>query len=351
MDVIHLGAGLRGRHWLEIVRHHPDVTPVGCVDPDATALDWVRTHFPGMQCFASLSDALRQITAEAVIITSPPALHASQAIEALEAGLGVMLETPLATTLAEGSRVVRTAHCTGQALMVAQNNRFAPCERTLQRYIRAGKVGTITHVSCTDRRACPTQGHLLPGADYAQILDVGAHHFDSLRSILGVKPVRVMARCGKAPWSEYRHGSTTEAFLEMEHDINIQYYGSLTSNRSEHALWIEGDQGILWTDRRRVWWRRRGWRFFVPIRMHRVPPGDARRYPREGTATLLQQFRAAVCEGRVPDTHGEDNLQTLSMVEAAMLSDTNGKTVRIAELFAAADAPTPAAVTAQRAQA
>ena len=350
MDVIHLGLGIRGRHWLEIVRDHPDVTPVGCVDPDTTALDWVKTHFPGMHCFASLSDALQHITAAAVIITSPPAFHASQAIEALEAGLGVMLETPFATTLAEGVRVVRTAQGTGQALMVAQNYRFAPCEQTLQRCIRAGKVGTITHVSCTDRRAHPAQGNFLAHADYAQVLDVGAHHFDSLRSILGVNPVRVMARCGKAPWSEYRHGSTTEACLEMEHNINVQYYGSLTSNRSEHALWIEGDQGILWTDRRRVWWRQRGWRFFVPIRTHKVPPGDAMKYPRQGTATLLQQFQAAVCEGRVPETHGEDNLQTLAMVEAAMRSDTTGKTVCIAELFATAGMPTPAAVTAQRAQ-
>ena len=55
-------------------------------------------------------------------------------------------------------------------------------------------------------------------------------------------------------------------------------------------------------------------------------------------------------EGRVPETHGEDNLQTLSMVEAVMLSDTTGKTIRIAELFTAAGVPAPAAVTAQRAQ-
>jgi predicted dehydrogenase len=350
MDVIHLGLGMKGRHWLEIVREHPDVTPVGCVDPDTTALDWVKTHFPGIYCCASLSDALQHVKAEAVIITSPPAFHASQAIEALEAGLGVMLETPFATTLAEGVQIVRTARCTGQALMVAQNHRFARCEQTLRRLLHAGKVGTVTHVSCTDRRTCPPQRGVLAGAEYTQILNVGAHHFDSLRSMLGVNPVRVMARCGKAPWSEYRHGSTTEAFVEMEHNINVQYYGSLTSSRHEHALWIEGDQGVLWTDRRHIWWRQRGWRFFIPIRAHKVPPGDAMKYPREGTATLLQQFQAAVHKGQLPETHGEDNLQSLSMVEAVMLSDTTGKTIHIAELFAAAGMPVPAAVTAQKAQ-
>jgi predicted dehydrogenase len=349
MDVIHIGVGLRGRHWLDIVRDHADVTSVGCVDPDPAALAWVKTHSPGVYCAASLAEALRHVKAEAVIITSPPAYHATQAIEALEVGLGVMLEKPFATTLAEGVRVVHTAHRAGQALMVAQNYRFAPSERTLYHLIRAGKVGTVTHVSCTDRRARPTQGNFLAGAEYAQVLDVGAHHFDSLRSILGVHPVRVMARCRKAAWSEYRHGSTTEALLEMEHNIHVQYYGSLTSNRYEHALWIEGDRGVLWTDRRRIWWRQRGRRFFVPIRTHKVPSGDAMPYPREGTTTLLQQFRDAVCAGRRPETHGEDNLWTLAMLEAAMLSDRTGNAVRIAEVFAAAGMPTPGVVTAQRA--
>jgi hypothetical protein len=61
----------------------------------------------------------------------------------------------------------------------------------------------------------------------------GIHHFDSLRRVLGVNPVSLMARCSRAPWSAYRHGSTTEALLEMEHNIHVQYHGSLTSNRNE----------------------------------------------------------------------------------------------------------------------
>jgi predicted dehydrogenase len=262
-----------------------------------------------------------------------------------------MLEKPFATSLVDGVRVVEAARRTGQSIMVAQNYRYAPCERTLQQLVGEGKVGTITHVSCIDHRARPAQGNFLVGVEYAQVLDVGAHHFDSLRSILGVNPVRVMARCTKAPWSAYHHGSTTEAFVEMEHHINVQYYGSLTSSRSEHALWLEGAKGVLWTDRSRVWWRKRGWRFFLPIRLRRVPPGDAAQYPREGTATLLKQFAAAVREGRVPETSGDDNVWTLSMVEAAMRSDKTGKAVCIAELFAAAGMlPAAAAVNDQKAR-
>jgi predicted dehydrogenase len=335
MNIIHVGLGIRGRHWLEIVRDCPDATSVGCVDPQESALDWVKSHSPNLRevCYEDLEKALSNIEADAAIISSPPALHATHAIMALEAGLAVMIEKPFATSVAEGMRIVEASCRARCPVMVGQNYRYRRCEQTLRKLLREGKVGTVTHVSYVDRRARPAQGNFLSQVEYAQVLDVGAHHFDSLRSILGVNPVRVMARCGKAPWSAYLHGSTTEAILEMENNINIQYYGSLTSNRYESALWIEGDKGVLRADQTHVWWRKRGWKFFLPLRMMKIPPGDALKYPREGTATLLDQLDKAVRLRKTPETNGEDNLWTLSMVEAAMVSDKTGKVVAIADIF------------------
>jgi hypothetical protein len=153
-----------------------------------------------------------------------------------------------------------------------------------------------------------------------------------------VQPVSVIARCGKAPWSPYQHGSTTEALLEMEHSIHVQYYGSLTSNRSAHCWCIEGEKGMLWADRR-VWWRKRGWRFFLPMRWHKTSPRETRTAPYAGATLLLNQLRAAVIEGARPETHGDDTLWTLAMVEAVRLSDQAGKAIRMAEVFAAAGMP------------
>jgi predicted dehydrogenase len=287
-------------------------------------------------CYEDLETALKKINADAAIISSPPALHPTHAIAALQAGLAVMIEKPFATSVAEGARVVEVARRAGRPLMVAQNYRYRRCEQTLQKLLRERKAGTITHVSYVDRRARPAQGNFLSQVEYSQVLDAGAHHFDSLRSMLGVNPVRVMARCGKSPWSAYLHGSTTEASLEMENNIHIQYYGSLTSNRYESALWIEGDKGILRADQTHVWWRKRGWRFFLPVRLAKIPPGDALKYPREGTATLLDQLDKAVRLRTIPETNGEDNLWTLSMVEAAILSDRTEKVVDITDIFKSA---------------
>lgn len=339
MNILHVGLGMRGRHWLEVVRDRPDMTSVGCVDADPAALDWAKKHFPGVACFAELGTALQQTTADAAIIASPPALHASQATAVLEANLAAMIEQPLATGLAAGAQVVEASRRTGRPVIIAQHDRYLRCEQMLHHLVRAGHVGIVTHVSCIDRRARPAPGDFVAQVEYAQVLDTGVHHFESLRSILGVKPLCVLARCGKAPWSMYAHGSTTEACVEMENDIHVQYHGTLTSSRDEHTLWIEGNKGVLRADRTRVWWRKRGWRFFLPLRIRKTPPGDALQSPGAGTATSLDQLKAVVSGGQVPETNSEDHLWTLSMLEAVILSDKTRKAVPIAELFSAMSLP------------
>jgi predicted dehydrogenase len=343
MNVIHIGLGVRGRRWLEIVRGCPDMKSVGCVDPDVVALNWVRTHFPDHRhtCYEKLEEALGHVKADAGIIASSPALHTDQAIQALEAGLAILIEKPFAVSLAQARQVVEASRRAGRPVIVAQNYHDTRCEQTVRQLLHGGKVGTITHVSCVDRRLCPLPGNVPNQADCAQLLEVGAHHLDSLRRILGVNPVSVMARCSKAPWSTYQHGSTTEALLEMERNIHVQYHGSLTANRGEHTLWIEGERGVLWTDGSHLWWRKRGWRFFLPMRARKIPAVDAPKYTGEDMTICLNRLRAAVGEKQSPQAGGDDHLWTLATVEAVMLSDKTGKAVRIDDLFHAAGMTLP----------
>ena len=336
MDILHIGLGERGRHWLDIVRDRKDAKSVGCVTSHAASRDWLAQRFPGLPCYEDVETALQQSQADAAIIASQPAEHAAQTIAALGAGLAVMVEKPLATSLAAGAQMVEAARRAAKPLMVAQNYRYQRAQQAARVLLRDGKVGTITHVSCIDRRLQPAGDNYRSRMDYAQATEVGEHHFDGLRYLLGVNPLRVMAHCGQPPWSDYQHGAATEAFLEMEAGIRVQYYGALSANRYEHELRLEGEHGALRLDSRRVWWRKRGARFFLPLSMPKIQAGDAARYPRAGTASLLDQLHAAVHEGATPETHGEDNLWSLAMVEGVKASDQSGRAVDIAELMAAA---------------
>jgi predicted dehydrogenase len=183
--------------------------------------------------------------------------------------------------------------------------------RSLRRLLDKGQVGTITHVTFVNHRPDGVTRRDVDHGDYVQLRTIGTHDVDILLGIFRVNPVSVMARCTAAPWREQPHGTTTEAMLELEGDIHVQYHGSLFSNRDEYWLRIDGERGVLQRTRFCVWWRKRGWPLFVPIRFGGGRTGDA-------------------------DTKGGDSVWTSATVAAVIQSDRSGQRVRIADLFSAA---------------
>jgi predicted dehydrogenase len=251
----------------------------------------------------------------------------------LEKRLAVMVEKPFATSIQQALWVTEQAEALKGTVLVAQNYRFIPVERTLRQLVRAGRVGKVLFATCIARRHRPGKGTFLGTLDYPQITDAGVHNFDSLRAIMGTDAISVSCRVSNPPWSDYRHGAVTEALIEMEGGAAVQYLGTLTSDRDEYSLWLEGEEGVLKANRRRVWWRRKGRPFFVPLRNVSVPKGDELPYPREGTTSLLDSLRDAVLYGQQSETSARDNLQTLAIVEAGKRSAEENRRVMIGEIL------------------
>ena len=106
----------------------------------------------------------------------------------------------------------------------------------------------------------------------------------------------------------------------------------IRDSRYEYSLCIEGENGCLWTDQKRVWWRKKGWRFFFPVKLVPVPKGDELPYPRAGTTSLLNQVRDAVLQNKEGETSGPDNFWTLAMVATAARSAEQARKVSVAEV-------------------
>jgi predicted dehydrogenase len=335
--LLHVGVGVRGRHWLEIVAKHPDFTSAACVDREDVALEQAR-RCPGQEhgCFVtSLTEAVARTKPDAALISTPTFAHAESVIQALDAGLPVLVEKPLAGSLADAMRVVRHAQAVSRPVMVAENYRFYQAERTLRDMLSRDVAGRLQWVDCVDRRAQPSssQGSWVRSMDHPFLTEIAVHHFDSFRYLFGRRPAAIFAASFNPPDSSYDREAAASAVIELEGGLPIQYGGTMTAARYEFALWIEGEKGDLWTDRRRVWWRPRGSRFFRPCRSVPVPKGDELPYPKAGTVSLLNQFRDAVRQGRTPETSADDNLWTIAMVEASISSHRQGRRVAIDEVF------------------
>jgi predicted dehydrogenase len=337
IKVIHVGVGVRGRHWLEIVAAHPDFVSVACVDPDEKSLQAARSS-PGQQhgqFVRTIEEVAGRVEADAALVASPTFFHAPHALQALDAGLAVLLEKPLATTLTDAVPVVERARAVARPCLVAENYRFFPAERTVRRMLDDGVAGHISSVVCVDRRDQPshTQGPWVKGIDYPFLSEIAVHHFDSFRYLFKRKPVAMTARSHNPSGSTYDREGAAEALIEMEDGFPIVYAGTYQGNRFEFSLWVQGDKGDVWTDRKRVWWRPRGKRFFWPSKLTPVPKGDELPYPKGGTVSLLNQFRDAVLKGETAETSAQDNLWTIAMVEASIRSHREGRKVRIDEVL------------------
>ncbi|MGH7541362.1 MAG: Gfo/Idh/MocA family protein [Gemmatimonadota bacterium] len=343
--IVHVGVGIRGSHWVEFVRDHPDTESAAFVDRDPAALERARRAASGEPpCFEDLARALEGVEADAALIASPSALHADHARAALEAGLAVMVEKPFAERVEDAAAVLRVADETGRPLLVAENYRYWPAERTVGKLVATRAIGRIDAATLVDRRNMParTEGPWLAHMEYPQLQEIAIHHFDSLRYWLAQEPRAISARAWNPPRSDYRHGANTQAWLEFE-ETRVQYLGTLTSHRFSFSLWIEGEGGVIWTNRKQVFLRAAGSRFFRPVRRVKGAPGDEAPYPKGGTTSLLNALHDAVRNGVTPETNGTDNIWNVAMVEAARRSDQEGRVVAIDEIHRPSEARRTAA--------
>ena len=137
---------------------------------------------------------------DAVVIGTPNALHAPQAIACLEAGKHVLVEKPMATTLAEADAMCRAAEASEGRLMVAHCWRFHEDVRALRRRIEAGDLGEVVKTRGYGVHAGwgPSGWFTDPElAGGGALLDMGVHAIDTARYLLGdPMPVRVFAELG-----------------------------------------------------------------------------------------------------------------------------------------------------------
>ncbi len=334
--LLHVGLGRRGRHWLDIVAAHPAFTSVGGVDDDPAALAAARQvrSAANVTMFNDLTEAISSSDADAALIASPSSLHSAHTMSALDAGLAVLVETPFAPNPQAAAEVLARQQSTGKPVIVAENFRFAPAERTLRDLVHLGTIGEIRTMTVVDRRLMPanTQGSWMAEMDYPQLREIAVHHFDSIRCITGGAALSISARTWNPSGSDYQHGANTEALIAMEDGVSVQYLGTLTSHRDMCSFAIEGEDGTLWSNRRWVFLKTKSKRFFRPVRLASVPKGDAEPYPRQGTTSLLNSLREAIDDGTAAETSASDNIWTIAMLEAAQRSDLERRSVPITEV-------------------
>ena len=140
MKVVLAGAGAFGVKHLDAMKLIDGIEVVSVVGRELPATQEVARKYGVPHATRELADALRQPGVDAVILATPTQMHASQALQCLEAGKHVQVEIPLADNWKDAEAVDALARKTGLVAMVGHTRRFNPSHQWVHRRIVAGEL-------------------------------------------------------------------------------------------------------------------------------------------------------------------------------------------------------------------
>jgi 2-hydroxy-4-carboxymuconate semialdehyde hemiacetal dehydrogenase len=143
MKVCLAGHGAFGIKHLEAMSRIPDIEVISLAGSNMESAREVAQQWKIPHWTANLGESLAQPGLDAVILTTPTQMHAAQGVECMRAGKHVMIEIPMADSVADSERLVRTQKETGVVAMAGHTRRFNPSHQWIHKRIRAGELKVL----------------------------------------------------------------------------------------------------------------------------------------------------------------------------------------------------------------
>lgn len=333
MKALLVGAGGMGQVWGKNLADCADVELAGWVDirPGAAQQAAEKLGLTQTHADTDLQRALREVRPDFVVDVTIPEAHRDVTIAALEAGVPVIGEKPLADTMAHAREMVASSERAGKLYMVSQSRRYDPRLHAFRQLIaeRVGALGILN----SDFYIGAHFGGFRDEMASVLLLDMAIHTFDAARFLCGGDPVAVYCDEFNPPWSWYKGDASATAIFEMTGGLRYTYRGSWCSE-GRHTSW-EGE------------WRAVGPHGTATWDGHAAPVAEivaerggflARTEPhaasvneetQRGIAGSLRDFLHALRTGATPMGECHDNIKSLAMVFAAIESAATGRRVAI----------------------
>jgi len=192
-----IGAGVIGGTHSAVLRViaealAPRVQLVAVADPDATQRDLAVQLYGYRRAFASAAELLADADINTVFVCTPTALHAEQVQAAVDRGLSIFCEKPLAMSYGEGAAMLRSIEAAGCRAQIGLVLRFSAILNVMRELVRDPRAGKPLAVVFRDDQCFPIRGvHSSPWrADRrlsagGTLIEHGVHDLDILTWMLG----------------------------------------------------------------------------------------------------------------------------------------------------------------------
>ncbi len=339
-----VGAGRAARvHATSLIRRLSGAAVVAVVDVAEEAREALADEFGVPLRTATLEEALERTAFDAVVITTPTFTHRALAVTAAQAGKHVLVEKPMALTLAECDAMIAAAEAAGVALQLGYMRRFDPEFVTAWERIQAGAIGKPMMIkSLTHGPGLPPPWAWELARSNGRLAEVNSHDWDTVRWLMASNPTRIYVETanfkgpGLGVHAEHFYDNAISS-IRFESGALGSISGICPCNYGYDArVEIVGEQGILQIGSLQgqavVMCTDRDQGLLTPI-YRTWPERFAEGYIRE-----MEHFLSCIRDGAAPLVNGEDGRWAVACVMAGTRSLLEERPVRMEEIFAVSPA-------------
>lgn len=335
LGVAVIGAGYWGSKHLRVLQGLSGVDVV-LVESDRDKRDAMAGFFPSARPFERIEDALDHV--DAAIVATPPRSHQEIALGLLEHGKHVLVEKPMATSVAGGEALVAAAAARGLVLMAGHTFEYNPAVAVLRDAIDSGDLGRLHYIDSSRLNLGLYQ------QDVNVLWDLAPHDISIVNHLLRAHPVQVSV------WaSAHAHQRLEDvAYMQLQYDspdVMAHIHVSWLYPRKVRQLAVVGDQQMAVYNDTEAEGR-------IRIYDKSVAPNDdadaplsgppvTYRYggiaspyvdPAEPLAIEDQHFVDCIRSGDVPLSDGWAGLGVVRVLEAAEEALRSGRPVKVADI-------------------
>jgi predicted dehydrogenase len=303
-----LGSGYVQEFHARAVHEHPSAELVAVAnwrEQSATAL---AERYAIPRVTTDWNEIVEATDVDAAVVATPNGLHAAQSVALLRAGKHVIVEKPMATSVAECDEMIDASRASGAFLMVAHCWRFRDEVLAMREQVASGELGEVVKTRGYGAHATwgPEGWFVDPAlAGGGALVDMGVHAIDTARFLLGdPTPNRVCAAIGT------RYGT-----YQVDDDGVLLITWSNGTNSVVESGWWQPHVGGLEADTEVY-----GTKGYARIWDAEPPSEDYKHDTQPMYSAQMAEFLDAIAEGRQPRPSGEDGRVVMQVVEEAYRS-------------------------------
>ena len=337
--IIGCGAIGQRRHIPECVAN-PDSKLVALADPVKDRVEELGKKY-GAKAYTDYKEMLKNPDVEAVVIAGPNSLHASQSLDALNAGKHVLCEKPMATSREDAKAMMDAAKKNNKYLMIGLNQRLMPPHVRAKEILASGKLGNVLAFRTAFKHPGPEGWSVDGGKSWffkkAEAFmgvsgDLGVHKADLMRWLLGQEFTEVggfMAALDKRDPSGNLIDIDDNAYLTLKTNKGVlgsmilswtnygaeENYTVLYCQKGVLSIGTDPTYGVI-VD------YRNGER-----EMHKV--GAMSTNEKQVASGIIDSFTASIQSKTPPAINGFEGYQSLDVILTAMDAAKSGRTLKI----------------------